>query len=159
MNTETAALPVEQDDGCILLSFRPGPEDDLQALDPATPLTASLVALWHGSRCLMVLNRFHHGWELPGGMIEPGESARQAAFRELAEESGQHPDVLEFAGTAVSWYEPAKRREHLAIYRGHVQTPEPFTPNEEMSQATWWCPDDALPGLMPIDAALARLAG
>jgi ADP-ribose pyrophosphatase len=35
--------------------------------------------------------------EVPGGMIDPGESARTAALRELEEESGYrgHPDALE----------------------------------------------------------------
>lgn len=157
MNSPVVELPVRQEDGCILLSFEPGTEDDLAQLDPAIPLTASLVVLCFGQSCLMVLNRFHHGWELPGGMIEPGESARDAAFRELAEESSQRPAALEFAGTAQTWYAPAQQRERLAIYRGHIDAPAPFTPNDEMSASTWWNLDEPLPDLLPIDAALARL--
>ena len=37
----------------------------------------------------MVFNRDPQAWELPGGMLDPGESPREAAFRELEEESGQ----------------------------------------------------------------------
>jgi 8-oxo-dGTP pyrophosphatase MutT (NUDIX family) len=34
------------------------------------------------------------GWEIPGGMIEPGESPMQAAHRECVEESGWSPGPL-----------------------------------------------------------------
>ncbi|MGW7693821.1 NUDIX domain-containing protein [Streptomyces asiaticus] len=39
----------------------------------------------------MVFDRFRQSWELPGGRIEAGESPRQAAARELLEETGQEP--------------------------------------------------------------------
>ncbi|NHI18101.1 NUDIX domain-containing protein [Phycicoccus endophyticus] len=37
-----------------------------------------------------------HFWDTPGGGVDPGESDRQAAVRELVEETGQrvHPDRL-----------------------------------------------------------------
>lgn len=113
-------LPVEQDDGCILLRFDRVRDEDLGSLEASVPLTAALVVLWRAGACLVVFNRFRQAWELPGGMLEPEESARDAALRELAEESGQRPGVLDFAGVARVWYAPAERLEHLAIYRGCV---------------------------------------
>jgi len=121
------------------------------------PLTASLVVLWCGHRCLMVFNHYKRAWELPGGMLDPGESPREAAVRELAEESGQRADTLELAGVALTTVAPDNRREHLAIYRGRVESPQPFSPNDEMSDAVWWNPGDPLADLFPIDAALATL--
>ncbi|WUS95022.1 NUDIX hydrolase [Kribbella sp. NBC_00709] len=111
--------------------------------------------LWSGDSCLMVFNRFHQAWELPGGMIDPGESAREAAVRELAEESGQRADSLELAGVAKIRVAPDDRLEYLAIYRGRLASPQPFTPNDEMSDAVWWNPTEPLTDLFPIDAALA----
>lgn len=103
-------LPVEQADGCILLRFDRVPEENLGRLDTAVPLTAALVVLWHAGTCLLVFNRFRQAWELPGGMLDSGESARDAALRELAEESGQQPDVMDLAGVAQVWYAPWLRR-------------------------------------------------
>ncbi len=154
---DVLALPVENADGSALLGFERATEADLAGLDPSVPLTASLVVLWHGDRCLMVFNRFRQLWELPGGMIDPGETPREAAVRELEEESGQRPDKLDLAGVALVTCAPDDRREFLAIYRGRVDAPVPFVPNDEMSGATWWHLAERLTDLTPIDAALARL--
>ncbi|GAB3426413.1 NUDIX hydrolase [Flindersiella endophytica] len=154
------SLPVEQADGCALLAFEQLDDAGLALLahrDPAVPLAASLVVLWCDGRCLMVFNRFRDAWELPGGMVDPGESAREAAFRELEEESGQRPGALDLAGVALSRVAPDDRLEHLAIYHGRIESPLPFTPNEEMSRSIWWDPAEPLPGLAPIDGALAWL--
>ncbi len=148
-------LPVENSDGSALLAFDRCAEHQLGRLDPAVPLTASLVVLWYGDACLMVFNRRRLEWELPGGMLDPGESPRDAAVRELEEESGQVADTLVFGGVARTWFAPEHRDEFLAIYQGRVSSPRPFTPNDEMSDSVWWNPADKLAGLSPIDAALA----
>ncbi|MFC6157980.1 NUDIX hydrolase [Kribbella jiaozuonensis] len=150
-------LPVENTDGSVLLSFERIREDQFGSLDPSVPLTASLVVLWCGDECLMVFNRFRNAWELPGGMIDPGESPREAAVRELAEETDQRADSLDFAGVAKIQMAPDNRIEYLATYRGRLAAPRPFTPNKEMSAATWWNPGEPLPDLFPVDAALASL--
>jgi 8-oxo-dGTP diphosphatase len=150
-------LPVENTDGSVLISFDRLREEQLGTLDPSVPLTASLVVLWCGHECLMVFNRYRQAWELPGGMLDPGESAREAAIRELAEESGQRADSLDLAGVAKIRVAPDNRLEYLAIYRGELESPQPFTPNDEMSAATWWNPTEPLTALFPIDAALANL--
>lgn len=38
-------------------------------------------------------------WSLPGGRIEPGETAHQAVFREVAEETGLYVEVTAQLGT------------------------------------------------------------
>ncbi|HVO77444.1 MAG TPA: NUDIX hydrolase [Methanomassiliicoccales archaeon] len=58
-------------------------------------------------RFVMVYNPKRKGWEMPGGRIEPGESADDAAVREAREECGcafvpvahkKHRDGAVFAG-------------------------------------------------------------
>ncbi|MFC4631295.1 NUDIX domain-containing protein [Promicromonospora alba] len=39
-------------------------------------------------RVLLVEREDGHGWALPGGMLDPGETPKAAAVRELAEETG-----------------------------------------------------------------------
>ena len=47
-------------------------------------------------RVLMVERADGHGWALPGGMLDPGETHEAAAVRELAEETGLHLSPLSF---------------------------------------------------------------
>ena len=60
-----------------------------------------------GDKFVMVFNPKRDGWEMPGGRIEEGESAEQAAVREVREECGcdfapfakmKHRDGMVFAG-------------------------------------------------------------
>jgi 8-oxo-dGTP pyrophosphatase MutT (NUDIX family) len=48
----------------------------------------ALVAIWHNNQVLMVQTSYRKGYGLPGGGLHPGESAREAAVRELNEELG-----------------------------------------------------------------------
>jgi 8-oxo-dGTP pyrophosphatase MutT (NUDIX family) len=48
----------------------------------------ALVAIWCEGELLLVETSYRRSWSLPGGGIERGETARQAAVRELAEEVG-----------------------------------------------------------------------
>jgi len=50
-------------------------------LDDAAPLAFALIVVTVGGRVLMVFDRDRGQWELPGGMLDPGETARQAAVR------------------------------------------------------------------------------
>lgn len=84
-------------------------------VNPIEPyLPAGRVDLWHwgeavaadaivtaidptgARRVLMVEREDGHGWALPGGMLDPGETHEAAAVRELAEETGLHLSPLVF---------------------------------------------------------------
>lgn len=131
-----------------------------QACPDDAPLTAALVALWHNDRMLLVFNRYRQCWELPGGMIDPGETPRQAATRELHEETGIHLETLTFAGYAHFRLGTEQRTEYAALYTAPA-TPHDnhFTPNEEITAICWWDGTQPLTGrLQPLDTALGRLA-
>lgn len=131
-----------------------------QAQCGMVPLPCSLVALWSGPMILLVFDNARQQWELPGGMIDPGESPREAAVRELWEESGQHVDELVFAGHAQFRLGPERRLEFAAVFTAEVVSPASvFVPSAEIADCCWWDWMTPLPGnLGLLDLEIARLA-
>ncbi|MGW5261040.1 NUDIX domain-containing protein [Microbispora sp. NPDC004025] len=56
-------------------------------------------------RVLLVHPVYKDGWEIPGGIVEAGESPVSAVLRELQEELGIAPPVVQLA--CVDWVPPA----------------------------------------------------
>lgn len=71
------------------------PESDCASV--AEPAFAVVLAR-SANGVVLVFNRYRKVWELPGGLIDPGESARDSAARELAEEAGCTARNLEWLG-------------------------------------------------------------
>ncbi|MDT0306324.1 NUDIX domain-containing protein [Streptomyces sp. DSM 44917] len=146
--------------GMRLLAFERLPED--AAFGPGeVPVGYALVVLWHAGRLLLVHVRERDCWELPGGKLDAGESARQAAARELREEAGQdlEPGALAFAGFARTAL-PGRRVLRGAVFSAELpDRPRAFAPTEEISGIHWWNQEDPLPRgeLQTVDAYLAAL--
>ncbi|MFY1595519.1 NUDIX domain-containing protein [Micromonospora sp. WMMD737] len=81
-----------------------------------------------GHRWLLMVERGDGlGWALPGGKVDPGETPREGAIRELAEETGLHlPHAHWKAGSAryvpdprasdEAWMVTVPLRTHLGVY-------------------------------------------
>jgi ADP-ribose pyrophosphatase YjhB (NUDIX family) len=156
--TASHSPPLAVDDrGNALISFVLAAEDTPPR---DAPLPLALVALWQGDRVLMVFDRYRQAWELPGGRIDPGESPRQAAARELLEESDHVPEgPLRFVGFACFALAPDQRAEYGALFTGQAsEASRLFQPNGEIAAVRWWDLREPLPGrLQPMDAYLAEL--
>ncbi|HEU0087650.1 MAG TPA: NUDIX hydrolase [Pseudonocardiaceae bacterium] len=154
------ALPVRDAAGNALVGFRFAAESELAALDQRVPLALSLVVVVLSDRVLMVFDRWRRQWELPGGMLDPGESARQAAVRELAEETGILATDLNFLAIAQFDLKRPGRQEYGAIYQTVLPGPPQLVVNDEVSDFRWWHPGSPPgDGISPVDAEIGRRAG
>ncbi|MGP3981502.1 NUDIX domain-containing protein [Streptomyces sp. KR80] len=153
--TDAAEPLVTDHRGLALYDFRRAAEG---GRFDGVALLFSVVALWQGDQLLMVHERGRQCWELPGGGIEPGETPREAAVRELREESGQTADGLRFIGCGRFALGAERRIAYGALYAGETSTPREFTPNPEITAIAWWDRADPLPGrTQPVDVYLAGL--
>ena len=55
-------------------------------------------------------------WSLPKGHVEPGETAEQAAIREVQEETGISGEILATLGTIDFWFIADGRRVHKTVH-------------------------------------------
>lgn len=148
-----AELPIRDGAGNTLTGFRFVAEDEVaHAVVPA-----SLVVVIHARAVLMMFDSWRRQWELPGGMREPGETARQAAVRELREETGIHAVDLSFAAVAEFGLTKPERRETLAVYQVQLQGVPQLTVNDEALDFRWWSPSEPVgEDMSPLDAEIAR---
>lgn len=145
-------FPVVNRKGTALEAILAVPEDQL-AGPLEHPLTHALVVARHGGRALLVFDRWRQAWELPGGVIDPGETARACAARELLEETGQAAGELRFCGLMRVRF-PSGRTELGALYATELPALSPFVANEETERIALWDGREDLGYVEEIDAAL-----
>lgn len=116
-----------------------------------------LVVVAYGDAVLLVFDSWREHGELPGGMREPGETARQTAVRELFEETGIDSVDLSFAAVAEFDLTKPERRELLAVYRVQLQAVPHLTVNDEALAFRWWPPSETVgEDMCPLDTEIAR---
>jgi 8-oxo-dGTP diphosphatase len=119
--------------------------DQVQRIHPEL-LVAAGGLLWRRTlrgRRLAVIHRSRYGdWTLPKGKLQPGESTRDAAVREVREETGCEARISSFAGTVC--YEVSGRPKLVLFWQMEAGSCGDFSPDEEVARVVWLAPARAL---------------
>lgn len=129
------------------------------------PIPAASIAVFRDGKVLLARRARPRLWSLPGGRIEPGETAEQAALRELREEVGVEAEIVAPAGEREvvrrDSYGPMIVRFHIRVFAARWRAGEPKTGSEAI-EVRWVEPDkigelETTEGLAEIVAAARRL--
>ena len=154
--------------------YGPGPgrpgvrrEYDHQPDAPAASCVApcAFVAVRDVTGRLLLVRRCDSGdWELPGGHVDPGESASDAAVRETAEESGI---TVEVTGVVGIYTDPGHviadphaglvRQPFAVCFHARPLAGSPGGDQVETSDARWFTTGDI--GALPIGPAMRLRIG
>ncbi len=110
-------------------------------------------------------------WQMPQGGIDAGETPRQAALRELQEETGITPDLVEVVAKTHHWitydlppellgkvwggkYRGQRQKWFLMAYRGTDAQVQIATAHPEFSAWRWMDVDTLVAGIVPFKRAV-----
>lgn len=101
------------------------------------PITHAFVVAKNKEGFLLLFNSWKDNWELAGGLIEPGETLRECAIREMFEETNQSPGRIEFKGLMKFKLRNGKI-EYGGLFSADIENERPFLMNEEANKIIFW---------------------
>lgn len=129
-------MPTRNRSGWSLLEYHNIEEAQIGKYDRVTGAYAIVCIKGH---YLIGFNKWREQWELPAGGIEEGETPREAAERELWEETHQKVSSFQFKGL-VKVVAPDGETRFQAIYLGFKDELEDFKEqdSDEMDRIMLW---------------------
>ena len=98
-------------------------------------------------------------WSLPKGHIEAGESAEEAAVREVAEETGIVGRIVGRLGTIDFWFMADGRRVHKTVHHFLLRAEGGELSDEDIEvAAVAWVPLDEINGRLAYEDERALVA-
>ena len=110
--------------------------------------TVDVILFREGSVLLVARRNPPFGWALPGGFVDYGESAEEAARRELAEETGLQAKSLSLLGVYSAPGRDPRFHTLTVVYTAKADG-EP-TAGDDAKAVEWW-PTSQLPDDMAFD--------
>lgn len=145
--------------------------DEIAAL-PYRPCVGVVLANAEGAVFAAQRNdRYTAAWQMPQGGIDPGESAREAALRELMEETGVPDTLVTVEAETPGWlrydlppelvpeiwngqYRGQKQKWFLLRFHGEDGDINIATDHPEFSAWQWMSPEDILAAIVPFKRAV-----
>ncbi len=110
-------------------------------------------------------------WQMPQGGIDEGETPREAAYRELWEETGITRDKVDFVGKTHGWvtydlppellgrvwggkYRGQRQKWFLFRFKGQDADVKIATPHPEFSTWRWILADEMVESIVPFKRAV-----
>ena len=114
------------------------------------PLTHALVVAKNEKGFLLMYNSWKNHWEVPGGIIEQGETMRKCAEREMLEETNQMAEKMEFKGLMKFRFKN-NRTEFGGLFSAYIKEERQFINNEEAKKIIFWNGADDIGYIDEID--------
>lgn len=118
---------------------------------PMVPVSAEVWAFGPGLEHVLLVRHRWRGWVCPGGSVDPGESPRTAAARELWEETGLRAEPSSLP--AAAWVRSYRADWSPALGLAYTAVLDPGRPpgGEAGQPAAWFPLDRPWEGAFPED--------
>jgi len=121
----------------------------------------ALVAIWCRGQVLLVRNSYVRYYSSPGGYLHQGETARDAAVRELKEEIGVVVKPEQLVQSLEVTHDWEGKRDHVVIFSLELdERPVVRVDHREVVEAFWFQPEQVEPERVfpPLKQAISEFS-